>query len=283
MSDIITRTAGSLRTIGEIKADLETHKLRAAQNIIEIGKDLRDAKAQLGHGDWLPFLQEAGFSPRTAQNYMRLAEAVQTDSQLAQLPYTKALALLDAPEEVRSQEGIEDKSAAEIRRLTQAVNDEAAARLRAEHEAANEKRLREATAKEMIAETKEKNQLRAQLNELREHPQTVEVAPPDYDTLKERLREAEQAAAEAEERAAAMLSPAPAEEQEDVLSIRDALEAANAFSIKCWMLPYMGPAFAAMDERQRGSYRVVLRSVISLCQKALETIDSADVIEGAII
>lgn len=282
MSEIITQ-AGQLRTIQEIKTDLQNHKLRAAKYIVEIGKDLRDAKAQLGHGEWLPFLQEAGFSARTAQNYMRLAEAVQTDDRLSQLPYTKALALLDAPEEVRTQEGIEDKSASEIRRLTQEVKTEREARQKAEQETVRERNMREAAELEADHEMETNAKYRKQIDDLKAHPVTVEVPPADYDTLKDRLREAEQAAAEAEERAAAMLSPAPAEDQDDVLSIRDALEAANAFSIKCWMLPYMGPAFAAMDERQRGSYRVVLRSVASLCAKALETIDSADVIEGAII
>lgn len=290
MSELITQ-AGQLRTIAEIKTDLQNHKLRAAKYIVEIGKDLRDAKALLGHGEWLPFLREAGFSARTAQNYMRLAEAANADGQLAQLPYSKALALLDAPEEVRQQEGIEDKSAAEIRRLTkeleaQSKRADEAEQLRRESEKREQAGWSNAYEQQALAEAaeKEKRQLQERLDEMAAHPVTVEVAPPDYAQLKDRLREAEQAAAEAEERAAAMLDPAPAEDgPQDVLRIQDALEAANDFALKCWCLPFMGTAFAAMDERERNSYRVLIRSVASLCARALETIDGADVIEGAAI
>jgi Protein of unknown function (DUF3102) len=42
--------------------------------IIEVGRELIAAKAEVAHGDWLPWLdQEFGWSEDTAQNYMRIA------------------------------------------------------------------------------------------------------------------------------------------------------------------------------------------------------------------
>lgn len=46
---------------------------RGAQAIIETGRLLVEAKAALDHGQWLPMLEEAGFSRRKAQRLMEIA------------------------------------------------------------------------------------------------------------------------------------------------------------------------------------------------------------------
>lgn len=280
-------TMRPLRTIPEIRDDIQTHKQRAAQNLVELGNDLTDAKAQLQHGEWLAFLDTVHFSPRSAQNYMRLAEAAQTRPKLGEFPYSKALALIEAPEAVQDQlmeEGVEDKSAAEIRRLTKALKEEHQAREKAEEDAKQADQIAKNQVYAAKLETKAKTELQRQLDELLSHPQTVEVPPADYEELKARLQEAEQAAAEAEERAEAamMAEPAP-EDTGEFLRIQDALEAANAFAIKCWCIPYMGARFAAMDEQERNSYRILFQAAHTLCVRALETINqSSCIIEGAV-
>jgi hypothetical protein len=46
------------------------------------GQFLTDAKQQLGHGKWLPWLRDhCGLSVRTAQGYMRLARLSPTEAQ----------------------------------------------------------------------------------------------------------------------------------------------------------------------------------------------------------
>lgn len=110
-----------LRSLSEITASIKLHAQHAAGHIIAIGTDLMDAKAQLSHGSWLPWLERVGISSRTADNYMRLAEASKETPALADMGYSKALALLEAPQALRDQlmeDGVEDKSAAEIKRLT---------------------------------------------------------------------------------------------------------------------------------------------------------------------
>lgn len=80
---------------------------------IEIGRRLVEAKDLLSHGEWLPWLEkETEFSERSAQNYMKIFNEYgaaqlglfgpETNTQtFADLPISKALALLSVPESER--------------------------------------------------------------------------------------------------------------------------------------------------------------------------------------
>lgn len=80
---------------------------------IEIGRRLVEAKELLPHGEWLPWLKrETEFSERSAQDYMRVFKdysasqlgmfGPETNTQtFADLPISKALALLSVPESDR--------------------------------------------------------------------------------------------------------------------------------------------------------------------------------------
>src|SRR6202044_2192582 len=47
---------------------------RGVEHVIAAGELLIEAKAQLKHGEWLPWLEEhCGLSDRTARRYMRVA------------------------------------------------------------------------------------------------------------------------------------------------------------------------------------------------------------------
>lgn len=117
-------TTMSGRTLEEVKAGIRMRMRNMVFNALEIGNDLIEAKEACGHGQWLPFLRDVGFSASTAANYMRIAKEVGSDSRMAQLPYTKILAVLAAPPEEREElaAAAEDMSAAEIRRLTDERN-----------------------------------------------------------------------------------------------------------------------------------------------------------------
>lgn len=123
MDNMITTTqqgAVALRPIPEITISVKRHVANIGTDIIGLGLDLAEAKAQLDHGTWLPWLKTVGFGERTAENYIRVAQAQAADARLASLPYSKALALISAPAEDREQlldDGVEDKSAAEVKRL----------------------------------------------------------------------------------------------------------------------------------------------------------------------
>ena len=223
------------RPLVEIEADIRANGRNALFAILNIGRDLTEAKAQLNHGQWLPWLENMGFASSTAENYMRLASEISVDSPLAALPYTKALALLAMPAETREQFAqdidAENQSAAKIKQLVAAAKQEAEKRKQAEQ--ALEKAQQEAEQAHVNLETAErgKNALLDQLDSMREKyaEQTqalnrqiddlneqlkcaegeireVEVVPGDYAQLKrdfaamqQRCEEAEQYAADAEE------------------------------------------------------------------------------------
>lgn len=57
---------GTLRMIG-------TYERETARCAISVGQMLLEAKQAVKHGEWLPFLREAGIGEWTAQRYMALA------------------------------------------------------------------------------------------------------------------------------------------------------------------------------------------------------------------
>lgn len=112
MNEIIESTA---RTASTIAAEIRFLDRQAADTciryIIEIGRRLVEAKALVEDGQWLNYIKtELNYEKSTAQNYMRLYERFGTgqkslfgsfaESQtFGSLTYTKALALLQVPEE----------------------------------------------------------------------------------------------------------------------------------------------------------------------------------------
>ena len=66
--------AGEVRSITAITDEIIFYKNVGGQAVIEIGKRLIEAKAQLKHGEWLPWLSEkVEFSETSAQRFMQLA------------------------------------------------------------------------------------------------------------------------------------------------------------------------------------------------------------------
>ena len=110
MNDLTTT-----RTPEVIAAEIRALTSTALSTIIEIGRRFAEAKAMIPHGEWGNWLKEStGYSQRTAQNFMRLYEAYGDEQgslfgasaktkAFADLPYSKALALLSVPEEEREE------------------------------------------------------------------------------------------------------------------------------------------------------------------------------------
>ena len=226
MPNTITTNKG--RSMEEITASVRIHMRNMVNNALELGTDLAEAKEACAHGQWLPWLKSVGISSSSAANYMRIAREVDADSRVAQLPYTKILALIAAPPEEREElaEMAEDMSAAEIRRLTEERNKAAeaanaeTARANAETKRADMEATRanaaEAEAKEYYDEAASlRTKLEAVKAELeQEHGRLlfaennrieveVEKEPADYQKMIQERQELLNAAAEAEDRAAA--------------------------------------------------------------------------------
>lgn len=181
------------RDIEVITAEIICLKQQTAQNILEIGHRLNEAKEKLPHGAWLPWLTErVEFTERTAQKYMRLAREWPNTKALSDLGLTKAFSLLTLPVEERDQfaeeNNVIDMTSRELERVIR-ERDEARQGLEAaqvEAKTAEESRAKMAadmaaleaihrSAQEGEAQAREAlEQAKAELQELREKP--VEVA-----------------------------------------------------------------------------------------------------------
>ncbi|MCR4886277.1 MAG: DUF3102 domain-containing protein [Clostridiales bacterium] len=297
----MSETALAVRPLDEIRLSLSAHLRMAAENCILAGRDLIEAKAQLGHGAWLPFLQEYGISSSTAANWMRVAREITPGSTLAALPYSKALALLSVPAEKREQVAqeihAEDKSAQEIKRLI-AERDKAAEAANAETTRAEQigrdrdywKTQAGCIEQERQAAQRRADALDKQIEELIRHPETV--PPADYEELKRKAadadrnlddallaaRDAEQRARQAEDKLALM--EAQGGGTRALGDLEELAEAVNRF-IQDTQLMAVHPQALAREEKETDALiRRLSRHVIEL-QKAVA--DAAFQAEGAVV
>lgn len=137
------------RGIAVITDEIIFYKQVGGQAVLEIGKRLIEAKAQLKHGEWLEWLRDrVEFSEASAQRFMRLAREYGNASLVTDLGTSKALELLALPASEREQFVEENDVAAMTKeQLRQAIRerDEAtvlAARERVRAETAEQSRAK---------------------------------------------------------------------------------------------------------------------------------------------
>lgn len=167
------------RPLETIEGEILFYKQQTAIGIMEIGKRLIEAKAQLPHGTWGAWLKEkVDFTDRTARRFMKCASEFSNRTTLSDLGQSKLFALLDLPIEDR-EEFIDTPH--EVNGELKTVEEMSARELQ---KAIKEKKEAEKKAQE--AENKAK-QLEKQLEEEKTKPKekeivtkTVEVDKTDY-------------------------------------------------------------------------------------------------------
>ena len=224
------------RDIDIITEEINFYKQQAGMAILEIGKRLAEAKSQLSHGEWLPWLEEkVEFSERSAQQYMRLWKEYGKSATVADLGVRKALVLLALPESER-EEFAADNHAADMtaQELEEAVRQRKIAELKAdsaqreldkqretaaqaEADAAKAREAAEQAVSDVqaakdtaLAAQEELARVRGELEKLRSRP--VDVAVQTVDASEEQIAaaraEAEEAAADREKKLTAELDKA---------------------------------------------------------------------------
>jgi len=286
----MTEHALTLRPLADIEADINVRKRNVTLDILAMGRDLTEAKAQLEHGAWLDWLRKMDFGQRTAENWMRLSREIGPESSLAALPYTKALALISAPAEDREQlaEEAGDRSAAELKRL--------ALEARAAKAEAERMRLDEKSARDALAKTqKEKEALLDQIEKIRQAPKVVEVEPEDYkdlkdavETLKQENTELTMAVEEAEQRAQAAWAGTGTRPMKRVADPMELLSAVTDFLARTEMMPQAGAELRELQEHELRSMEISLGSICAWADRMDKALTQARlglhmVGEGAIV
>lgn len=251
-----------IRDLEIIESEILFYKRNAGQAIIEIGKRLNEAKAQLSHGEWLPWLREkVDISERSAQDFMRLAREYSKSAEIADLGASKALALLALPASEREQfaaekhevDGVE-KSVADMtaKELKKAIEERDAARqtmeaMKARAEVAEQSRekmeqdmihLKELQKRAREAEEAKAEELRrveAELEKLKSKPVEVAVEyrtdPKELEAAREeglsQARKSSQAILDAKEKALAAAEEQAKKLKEDLRKAREETKAAN--------------------------------------------------------
>ena len=224
------------RDIDIITEEINFYKQQAGMAILEIGKRLAEAKSQLSHGEWLPWLEEkVEFSERSAQQYMRLWKEYGKSATVADLGVRKALVLLALPESEREEFAAENHAAdMTAKELEEAVRQRKIAELKAdsaqreldkqretaaqaEEDAVKAREAAEQAASDVqaakdtaMAAQEELARVRLELEKLRSRP--VDVAVQKVDASEEQIAaaraEAEEAAADREKKLTADLDKA---------------------------------------------------------------------------
>lgn len=168
-----------------------------ALTVLEIGRRLTEAKRLVRHGEWANWLkQRVNYSQRTANNYMRIyreygeSGLAENSQSIANLGYTQALAILDAPKEDRERLADEvaerDMTIRELRDAVRIAKESA----REQADAARQEQKRETDSiRWMLFEANEREKdLSIRVHELEERAADAER---DQDeALAERLQDA---------------------------------------------------------------------------------------------
>ncbi len=282
-----------LLDLPQIAQEIKAHLTMMTGSIVHIGQRLIQVKESLDHGQFTAWLAESvGFSHSTANNFMHIArEAPQTPGILS-LPHTKVLALLSVPADQReafaAENDVENLSVDEVRRLTQQLKA-SESKVQAAEKEAQEARFAAGRAQEMAAQYNDlyhgqvqaAEEARIKLEKALASPATVEVPPPDYDTLRRAAEEAETTVLQEREKAQRLVQEAEdyAEQAEEKLRaaqaearrLRESGEGAQASgspldagefakSVREFMagygsLPHMASFFQQMNREEIDQYK----------------------------
>lgn len=190
------------RSPEELAVAIGFYKAQTVQNIIEIGRCLIEAKAQLKHGQWYEWLdQKAEINRSQAARFMQLAREYGSNrAPVRDLTYRKALALLAVPAEERD----------EFIEAPHVVNGQ-------------EKTVEQMTSRELEKAIKERDEARQKIADRAKENSRLQV---ELDKANRTIADKEKALRELESRPVDVAVTEPTEEQLDEMraEIRRELE-----------------------------------------------------------
>lgn len=202
----VGRSADGIAT--EIRVIVQQARTMMATAVIEVGKRLIEAQELVPHGEWGEYVTHScGFSQRTAQAYMQLAANSANAQTIADLPYSKALALLALPEgkieEFRAEHPVEDVSVRELKKQIAEYKD----RLEKATDAGS------AQQQQLLLATEENGALKQRLDDIdADYQGQLRTVDEENDRLRAELASAKNRPAEISEEEAAKLRAEGAEQ-----------------------------------------------------------------------
>lgn len=303
--------ATSVRTLEQIETEIKAHSQYVTASIIAIGNALIEAKGQLEHGGWEGWLKDrVNFSQRTANNFMRIAREIKTGSTLAELPYTKALALLDVPTEQREQFAagvdVDSKSAAALRKAIadrkKAEEAKEAAERKAEEQSKEAQRASDLCEQfsEKFAEVQHKLEAAESAEPVTIHDT---IYPEDYDDLKRRAADADKlekraqsAERYAEQQEAALKQAQSAARRAQAEQVEQEADEANApyspakmgEAVRSFMgamgaMPNMASYFVGLSAEKLAAYRPWLETMKAWVEGTEQAIAQKAAVEADVI
>lgn len=205
----VTNQSLPAREIGVITSEIKDI-CRQAQSMalmyaVEIGRRLTEAKEVLPHGEWGEWLKnEVEFSQRSANNFMKLFQeygssqlsffSFNLNSQtFANLPYSKALALLAIPEEEREEFAEEVKvDELSVKELQEAIKERDLAKKQLEEISAERDELTKSLRAEQASAKSLAKEAREALNKADEMKEKVSKSEGKLKELRKELKEAKE-------------------------------------------------------------------------------------------
>lgn len=265
------------RPIQQIETEINILKVQTAQNIIEIGKRLIEAKAQLQHGEWLPWLRDkVEFSQQTASNFIRVANEFGNYQTLGNLNPAKLYALLDVSSDDR-QSFIEEKHevGGEEKTIDEMTTRELQAAIKAKKEADEKiKQLENKLQNEMLKKDEIISELRGKSEEVTVIEKIVEKIPDDYEQIKkekQNLAEQNKSLLEQKQQLARQVQETKSLTTE-LISIDEFRTNIGYFLDKMAKYTYYAEAFGMFDKRQQTEFLKLVEKIDIWCTEVKQSI-----------
>lgn len=186
---------GEIANLNQIVAEIKFFENQAVVSYWEIGKRLSQAKEQVGHGEWIPWIEEnLNYTRRTASNLIKVYESYPNGNTSSHLNFSKVLALTSIKDEEDRKDFIDSHEVEDMTtRQLQAEIKEYKESLKAKEEELNNVNSCYNSLSIVAKNREEENErLRENLRQEREKPAEIiekEVVPEDYEDLKSELKE----------------------------------------------------------------------------------------------
>lgn len=315
MDDLISRQENYPALLDSYVQQGRMFLFNAAQNLIQYGRVLVEAKPYVPRGQFEKWVQESfGMSERTAQQYMAVWRRFGGNEQMQSIQFSNLQKMLALPEgeETRFAEehDLKNMTAREVEKAVQkvkaesreAINKERKARLAAELRARELEQENGQRPERADAKLMEKDAEIAKYRKLAEqYQEEAETAQKDRRTAVEALNQTKQDLREAEEllsenqqaydrmqsellNAQSMMARGDAERViSDQLTAEDFSAAVRLFLGSAAQMPYMGSTFAQIsDMREYRQWDELLQAVEDWTKKARKALDTVrgEVIDG---